>query len=174
MNVRFPIGQLKVPETITSAHIERWTNEINEYSSQLASIVNHLDEEELNRTYRQGAWTVRQLVHHIVDSQLNLYLRLKLALTDNEPYVSEFNQEQWAIQSDYDLPVQVSVDLLRNLNMRVVSLIKEISSAQFSRAFELQNTGRVTVGETIAKLSWHERHHLAHIQIALNQFNEEC
>lgn len=55
MNVRFPIGQLKVPETITSAHIERWTNEINEYSSQLASIVNYLDEEELNRTYREEA-----------------------------------------------------------------------------------------------------------------------
>ncbi|MBO0927738.1 putative metal-dependent hydrolase [Staphylococcus sp. 30400_3112M30941] len=174
MNVRFPIGQLKVPETITSAHIEGWTNEINEYSSKLGSIVNHLDEEELNRTYRQGAWTVRQLVHHIVDSQLNLYLRLKLALTDNEPYVSEFNQEQWALQSDYDLPVQVSVDLLRNLNIRVVALIKKISTTQLSRAFELQNTGSVTVGETIAKLSWHERHHLAHIQIALSQFNEEC
>lgn len=87
MDVKFPIGKLQVPEHVTLDNIQEWTNEINTYTIRLREVVDGLSETELKKTYREGSWNVRQLVHHIADSQLNMYQRLKLALTDDNPTV---------------------------------------------------------------------------------------
>lgn len=87
MDEKFPIGQLIVPEHVTVAHVEAWMNEIKTYIVRLAFEVEGLSEGELQKTYREGSWTVRELVHHIADSQLVMYQRLKLALTDDQPNV---------------------------------------------------------------------------------------
>lgn len=85
MDVRFPIGELSVPDKVTLEDIRKWTSDIALYTERLRNIVDYLDDNELAKTYREGSWNVRQLVHHIADSQLNMYQRLKLALTDNNP-----------------------------------------------------------------------------------------
>lgn len=169
MDVRFPIGQLEVPETITLDDINKWADDIQGYTDRLRDTVKDADNEDLKKTYREGAWSVRQLVHHIADSQINMYQRLKLALTDNNPKVPEFDQELWIKQPDNDLPIDISIVLLENLNRRIVEVAKHLKESELSRTFDLQNEGPTSVGETIAKLSWHENHHLAHIQIALGQ-----
>ncbi|MBO1199970.1 putative metal-dependent hydrolase [Staphylococcus simiae] len=169
MDVRFPIGQLQVPQTITQDHLDAWSQDIEEYTKRLQHTVENIKDNQLQSTYRPGAWTVQQLVHHIADSQLNMYQRLKLALTDANPEIPPFDQNQWVLMEDYDLPIDISIQLLEALNQRIVAVIKDIDLAQLDRTFKLKDEGTVTVGETIAKLSWHENHHLAHINIALNQ-----
>lgn len=169
MDVRFPIGQLQVPDNITTTDISQWLEEINNYADQLKQVVSHLNEHELQQTYREGAWTVRQLVHHIADSQINMYQRLKLALTDDGVTVPEFNQELWVDLPDNEAPIEESIHLLAALNARIVALGRGLTEKDLTKSFKLQGTDVVTVGETIAKLSWHEKHHLAHIQIALDK-----
>ena len=93
MNVRFPIGELQVPEKGTVENGQEWLKEIETYTIRLRETVDLLSDEELSRTYRDGSWTVRQLVHHIADSQLNMYQRLKLALTDENPTVPAFDEK---------------------------------------------------------------------------------
>lgn len=169
MDVKFPIGQLQVPEQVTFEHIQAWLEEIKMYTIRLREIVDSLNEEDLNRTYRDGSWTVRQLVHHIADSQLVMYQRLKLALTDERPTVPTFNQDKWAIQPDTLLPIESSLKMLEGINERIVSLGYYVTEEQLNRAFILQENGEITVATKIAKLAWHEEHHLAHIKIALSK-----
>ena len=169
MDVRYPIGELQVPEKVTLENIQEWLKEIRMYTVRLRETVDTLSDEELNKTYREGAWTVRQLVHHIADSQLNMYQRLKLALTDENPVVPVFNEEKWAIQPDTMLPVESSIKMLEGLNARIVSLGQDLSEEQLKRVFTHQTNGEITVAKKVAKLAWHEEHHLGHIKIALSK-----
>lgn len=167
MDVKFPIGKLQVPEKVTGETIQVWLNEIETYTTRLRATVDALNEEDLSKTYREGSWNVRQLVHHIADSQLNMYQRLKLALTDENPTVPAFDQDKWAIQPDTELPVESSIKMLEGLNERIVSLGNSLTEDQLGRAFTHQTNGEIKVSTKLAKLSWHEEHHLAHIKIAL-------
>jgi len=169
MDVRFPIGKLQVPEKVTLENIQEWLKEIETYTIRLRETVDSLSDEELSRTYRDGSWTVRQLVHHIADSQLNMYQRLKLALTDENPTVPAFDQDKWATQPDTKLPVESSIKMLEGINERIVSLGYSLSEAQLGRTFTMQHNGKITVATKVAKLAWHEEHHLAHIKIALTK-----
>ncbi|MEK5039182.1 YfiT family bacillithiol transferase [Sporosarcina sp. FSL K6-3457] len=169
MDVTFPIGRLQVPEKVTVENIQEWLNEIETYTIRLQETVGSLDDEQLNKTYRDGSWTVRQLVHHIADSQLNMYQRLKLALTDDNPTVPAFDQEKWAIQPDTNLPIESSIKMLEGINERIVSLGNSLTDEQLARFFTHQENGEITVATKVAKLSWHEEHHLAHIKIALSK-----
>ncbi|HEC2145079.1 TPA: putative metal-dependent hydrolase [Staphylococcus delphini] len=171
MDERFPIGALEVPENITKAHIDDWLEDIAQYVGVLSKTVTNLSQDELQSTYRDGSFTVQQLVHHIADSQMNMFQRLKLALTDAQPQVPNFVQDEWVKLADSDLPIEVSVQMLDAINQRVVAIGEHLTAAELTRDFVLEGSGATTVGETIAKLSWHERHHLAHIQIALGQFD---
>ncbi|MFJ7828322.1 YfiT family bacillithiol transferase [Psychrobacillus sp. NPDC096623] len=169
MDVRYPIGELQVPEKVTLENIQEWLKEIETYTVRLRETVDTLSDEELNKTYREGAWTVRQLVHHIADSQLNMYQRLKLALTDENPLVPGFNEEKWAIQPDTLLPVESSIKMLEGINERILSLGQSLMEEQLDRVFTHQTNGEIKVAKKVAKLAWHEEHHLAHIKIAISK-----
>ncbi|MFS0687996.1 YfiT family bacillithiol transferase [Sporosarcina sp. 179-K 8C2 HS] len=167
MDVRYPIGELEVPEKATQENVLEWLKDIRTYTTRLREVVDSLNDEELSRTYREGAWTVRQLVHHIADSQLNMYQRLKLALTDENPTVPAFDEEKWAIQPDTQLPVESSIKMLEGINERIVALGNSLTKEQFDRVFTHEKNGEIAVATKIAKLAWHENHHLEHIKIAL-------
>ena len=168
MDVKFPIGKLQVPENVTVEDIQEWLRDIETYTTHLRETVDFLSEEELSKTYREGSWNIRQLVHHIADSQLNMYQRLKLALTDENPTVPAFDQDKWGIQPDTQLPVESSIKMLEGINERIVSLGHSLTEEQLDRTFTHQENGEITVATKIAKLAWHEQHHLAHIKIALS------
>lgn len=169
MDVRYPIGKLQVPEKVTVENVQEWLKQIETYTILLRETVDSLNDEELNKTYREGAWTVRQLVHHIADSQLNMYQRLKLALTDDNPTVPAFDEEKWAIQPDTQLPVESSIKMLEGINERIVSLGHSLTEEQLDRVFTHQTNGKITVSTKVAKLAWHEEHHLVHIKNALSK-----
>lgn len=169
MDVKYPIGKLQVPETVTLNDVQKWLEDISTYTERLRNEVASLTDEELDKTYREGSWTVRQLVHHIADSQLNMYQRLKLALTDDNPKVPEFIQDDWAELPDSKLPVDSSLKVLEGINEHVIALGNSLTEKQLTRVFTHQVNGEISVGTKIAKLSWHEEHHLAHIKIALSK-----
>ncbi|GGG10225.1 putative metal-dependent hydrolase [Lysinibacillus alkalisoli] len=167
MDVKFPIGALYVPPQVTTEDVTKWLEQIATYAGRLEETVGNLDDVALNKTYREGAWNVRQLVHHIADSQLNMYQRLKLALTEDKPTVPAFNEEKWAIQPDTMLPVYSSIQMLAGINVRIVALAQTLTPSEWQRTFIHATDGEITVASKLAKLAWHEEHHLAHIQTAL-------
>lgn len=169
MDVQFPIGKLQVPEKVSTENIQEWLNQIKTYTTRLRETVDSLSDAELNKTYRDGAWTVQQLVHHIADSQLNMFQRLKMALTDDNPTVPNFDQDKWAVQPDTEMPIESSIKMLEGINERIVALGNRLTEEQLDRFFTHEIDGKITVVTKLAKLAWHEEHHLAHIKIALSK-----
>src|SRR5699024_6836734 len=137
MDVTFPIGELNVPEHASMQNVEKWLKEIEIYTIRLRGTVASLSDDEMNKTYRKGAWNVRQLVHHIADSQVNMYQRLKMALTENNPTLLVFNQDAWAVQPDTELPIKCSINILEGINERIVSLGYRLTEEQLDRVFTL-------------------------------------
>lgn len=169
MDVRFPIGTLQVPENVSLEDVASWLGDIETYPARLRQTVESLNDEQLNKKYRDGSWNVRQLVHHIADSQLNMYQRLKIALTDGHPTAPNFEQDEWAKLPDNDLPVDSSLKMMEGINERVVAIGKHLTVQELDRIFIHSKNGPITVGAKMAKLRWHAEHHLAHIKIALEK-----
>ena len=171
-HIQFPIGKLETPVNTTLDDVKGWLVQTETYTKRLRETLQGISEEDYEKTYREGAWNVRQLVHHIADSQLNMYQRLKLALTDDFPTVPAFDENLWAVQPDTALPVETSIKMLEALNERIVALGKTLTLKDLERGFIHQVNGKVTVATKVKKLAWHEEHHLAHIQIALGKWNK--
>src|SRR5690625_3090968 len=144
MDVRFPIGKLQVPEEVTLEYVQEWLKKVETYTKRLRETVALLGEGELNKTYRDGSWNVRQLVHHIADSQLIMFQRLKLALTDDNPTVPNFDQDKWAVQPDTELPVESSLKILEGINERIVALGNSLTKEQLNRTFIHEINGEIT------------------------------
>lgn len=167
VNERYPIGQFESDDVISKEQIAEWIEEIYLLPEQLREVVVDLNEEDFNRTYRPNSWTVRQLVHHIADSHLNGYLRIKLALTEEEPTIKPYEEADWAKLPDYSLPISISMQLIQSLHERWVYLLQNLNDEQLKKSFYHPVSGVMTVEKSIGIYAWHGKHHLAHIRNAL-------
>ena len=120
--------------------------------------------EQLNSSYREGGWTIRQVVHHTADCYINYYIRIKFALTEDTPIIKHFKQELWAELTDAKtLAVEISLELIESLNMRLLTLTRSLSPDELNRKFSHPVTGYFTIIKAIGFNVWHSYHHLAHI-----------
>jgi uncharacterized damage-inducible protein DinB len=123
-----------------------------------------LSDQQLDTPYRDGGWTVRQVVHHVPDSHMNAYMRIKFALTEDEPAVKAYDEARWAELPDVrDTPVETSLALLENLHGRWVALLRSMSDAEFTRTVRHPEHGLIDVDQLLALYAWHGRHHTGHI-----------
>ena len=136
--------------------------------ARLRELVNGLDEKKLATPYRDGGWTIRQVVHHVPDSHLNAYIRLKFALTEPEPTIKPYDEAAWANLADTrDTPVETSLVLLETLHDRWTRLLRSLQPEDFARRFVHPDHGPVNIDWLIAMYAWHGRHHTAHVKQAL-------
>lgn len=169
MNERFPIGEFVCMEHISTKEIKSWVNEIRTLPMRLMEVVNHLSDVELEYTYREGSWTIRQIIHHIADSHMNAYIRFKLALTEESPTIKPYAEEKWAELSDSKLPIDTSLKIIKSLHDRWVYLIENLTDEQLKRTFIHPDSGVVSLEKNIGIYAWHGNHHLAHIKNALKE-----
>ncbi|MDM5155078.1 bacillithiol transferase BstA [Bacillus sp. DX1.1] len=163
MDLRYPIGHFTYEENITQDTIENWIKEIENLPAELTKAIKGLQEDQLDTPYRTGGWTVRQVVHHVVDSHMNSYIRFKLALTENNPTIKPYMEEKWAELPDSKLPVDVSLVLLEALHKRWVNLLRSLGPADLDKTFNHPETGKNKLAVAIGLYAWHGRHHTAHI-----------
>lgn len=161
---RYPLGTAPRPETADAANIPNSIASLAALPENLRSAVYGLSEEQLNTPYREGGWTVRQLIHHIADSHMNAYVRTRLALTEDWPVIKPYNQKLWAeLEDARTFPVQVSLELLEPLHRRWVALLQSLSGADWQRGYTHPEQGRTNLLQMLAVYEWHSRHHVAHI-----------
>lgn len=126
MDEKYPIGLFEWQSEITEEVLQQWLAELEEYPDKLAKAVVSLNEEQLDTPYRDGGWTIRQVVHHVADSHMNAYIRTKLTLTEKEPTIKPYEEAQWAELADSALPLSVSLQLLTSLHERWTYLLRSI------------------------------------------------
>lgn len=163
-DLRYPIGRFERPAQVTAAERAEFIRQIAALPGQLRSAVAGLRPEQLDTRYRPEGWTVRQVVHHLADSHMNAYIRMKLALTEDEPAVKTYPEDVWAELSEArTAPVEVSLDLVESLHRRAVLMLDQMTDAQFGRAFRHPEWGAIRLDVNTALYAWHGRHHVAHI-----------
>jgi hypothetical protein len=160
----YPIGRFKRPETVTVHQRMLAIAALAALPGMLRDAVRGLDREQLDTPYREGGWTVRQLVHHIADSHMNAYIRVRLALTEDWPTITPYDEKAWANLRDSAAgPVEWSVGLLEDLHARWVMLLESLSEEQWARGVRHPENGPMTVEAATQLYGWHSRHHVAHI-----------
>src|SRR5262245_16176876 len=113
MDLRFPVGQFTWNGSNSAEERAAAIDHIAAAPQKMRSAVAGLSEPQLDTPYRDGGWTVRQVVHHVPDSHLNSYIRLKFALTENEPTIKPYDENLWASLIDArSAPIEPSLSLL--------------------------------------------------------------
>lgn len=165
MDPRYPIGKFTPPKDVTPALRKQAVDTIAEAPAQLRAAVQGLTDAQLDTPYREGGWTVRQVAHHVPDSHLNAYTRLRLALTEQEPTIKPYEESRWAELPDAkSAPIDVSLALLDSLHERWVRLWRSLKEEDFARTFRHpQHPGLLTIDWLLLQYAWHGRHHTAHI-----------
>lgn len=161
---RYPIGRFVRPQVLTAEERLTVIREIAAAPAALAGMVDGLSAEQLDTPYREGGWTVRQLVHHVADSHLNAYIRFKLGLTEDTPTICAYKQDRWAETSDNALPAQLSLEVLSGVHRRWGALLDAMREADWQRTIRHPESGVQTLEQLAALYAWHGRHHVAHIK----------
>ena len=164
MDPRYPIGTFEMPKQITPARRQQAIDEIASTPAKMRAAVKGLNDAQLDTPYRPGGWTVRQLVHHVPDSHLNAYVRLKLALTEEKPTIKPYNEDAWSRLADSSsTPIEVSLSLLSNVHDRWDRVWRSLKPEQFSRMLIHPENGERNVDWLLFLYEWHGKHHAAHI-----------
>lgn len=167
---RYPIGPFITPESYDDALRQRFIGDIETLPELVNKAVAGWTDAQLDTSYREGGWSIRQVLHHLPDSHLNAYVRFKLALTEDTPVIKPYMEERWAALPDSRGPVQASLQLLEGLHRRWTELLKTLSAEDFQRSFFHPESQRTfNLDRTLALYSWHSRHHLGHILIVKDQ-----
>jgi hypothetical protein len=163
LDPRYPVGKFAKPENVTPDERNGAIASLAELPEELRNAVNGLDAAQLNTSYRDGGWTLRQVVHHIADSHMNAFIRVRLALTEDWPVVKPYQEAAWATLHDSSAPVEWSLELIESLHARWVMLLQSLDEAQWQRGYKHPESGPSTVEMAALMYAWHSRHHLAHI-----------
>lgn len=161
---RYPIGRYE-PQAYSESQKLKWLNSIRQLPTELEFAIQDLDEVHLRSPYREGGWTIQQLVHHVADSHMNAYIRFKLAITEDNLTIKSYEEKLWAELADVRVvPVNISVTLLHALHTRWYAAIKDLSNEQWNRTFLYPGKpAPVSVWFLLGMYSWHGKHHTAHI-----------
>lgn len=171
--LKYPIGQPNIPENIDKEQIENWILTIEEFPNKLRSLVQHLSKEQLDTTYRQGGWTIRQVIHHVADSHQHSYTRFKWALTEDKPIIKAYFEERWADLFDSKTaPIALSLNVITSLHAKWVYFLNGLSKQDLASTFiHPQDKSEIKLDENIAVYAWHCTHHYEHINQLLIRNN---
>lgn len=165
-HLRFPIGRFKPRNLSTSDDFIADAGRIRALPLLLRKTVEDYDDRKLDTYYRPGGWTVRQVIHHLADSHLHAWIRIKWALTEDQPVIKAYLEKSWAETPDHRFPVETSLRLLEAHHGRWADLLVALSAEQADRTFHHPVSGAdITIRRMAELYAWHGEHHLAHCKL---------
>ena len=162
MDPRYPIGRFSFNASPTA---DTRRAEIAAIGALPAELKAALLSAQPDKPYREGGWTVRQVVHHVADSHMNAFIRFRLALTEDRPTVKPYDEAAWARLADAAMDPQISVQLLDALHQRWHRLLDALDERDFARQAVHPDHGPITVDWLLQLYAWHGRHHVGHIKL---------
>ena len=161
---RYPIGKFSFTGPTDETQRKQWIDDIAQAPGALRRAVKGLNPQQVETPYRDGGWTVRQVVHHVPESHMNAYIRFKLALTEDDPTIKPYMEDRWAKTEDVEAtPLEVSMALLDSLHDRWVRLLRSLKPDDWQRSFRHPELGTVSLERNLALYAWHGKHHVAHV-----------
>ncbi len=164
-HLKYPIGKFNAKAFSSDTDLNQAIEDIAGLPVEFEKAINSLSNEQLDTPYRPGGWTIKQLVHHVVDSHINAYVRMKIALTEKDPTIRPYEEGEWAkLEDTATTPVKISLDMLSLLHKRWVNLIRSLDSTQLTKKYYHPGDKEwVNLKTMIGMYAWHGNHHLAHV-----------
>ncbi|AXY73151.1 putative metal-dependent hydrolase [Paraflavitalea soli] len=164
MDLRYPIGKYE-PQPFSDKQKRAWLQDIQFLPGLMEQAIENLDERQFDTPYRDGGWTIKQVVHHVPDSHMNAYTRFKLGLTEDKPVIKPYDEVEWANLRDVSVvPVNISITLLYALHTRWHAAIRDLTDEQWKRTvIHPEQNKELTLWYLLGSYAWHGKHHVAHI-----------
>ncbi len=174
-HIQYPVGRFQPKPDYTPEEITVLLQFLKKAPHLYEDLVTNLSDTDLSKTYRPGAWTVRQLVHHVADIHLVNFLRLKKALTEENYEITTIRMDDWAALPDSTLAsVASSLLIFKGVNERYIALFKTLDEQTLSKTYYHATRQRhLSLKQLLYMATWHVAHHLGHIRIALGQEPEK-
>jgi uncharacterized damage-inducible protein DinB len=161
---RYPVGKFTYTGPPDETQRKQMINDIEQAPAALRAAIKGLSAQQIETPYRDGGWTVRQVVHHVPESHMNAYIRFKLGLTEDSPTIKPYEEDRWARTADVQsTPLEVSLALLDSLHDRWVRLLRSMKPEEWKRQFNHPEMGPMPLEKSLALYAWHGRHHVAHV-----------
>ena len=171
LRLRYPVGKFSPQESYSDLELRQYIEQIENLPAEIKKTVEGFTTQQLDTRYRDGGWTVRQVLHHLADSHMNAYIRFKWTLTEETPLIKAYDEKAWAETPETKLDPDISIQLLGALHKKWTSLMKELDAASLGKKFIHPDTKRETpLDRMIATYAWHGQHHLGHIRIVASKF----
>jgi hypothetical protein len=129
----------------------------------LREAVAGLSDSQLDTPYRDGGWTVRQVVHHLADSHANALLRCRWVVAEDHPVIKTYDQDVWAQFEDSKLPPEVSLDIIDGLHERWAVFLRSLPEEAWSRKATHPERGEITLDDLLDIYSDHGDNHVSQI-----------
>jgi len=156
----------------TMVERKQMIQKIKDLPDKLETVVKGLNDKQLDTPYRDGGWTVRQVVHHLGDSHMNAFLRFKFMLMEDFPKIKTYDQDKWATSTEYALPLDASLTLIRGLHARWASMLESVSEHDWeTRKADHPENGIVTLDRMLQIYSNHGEKHCGHIKGLRDKMN---
>ncbi len=163
-DLRYPIGRFEAQASYTADDRTSIANRLSGFPSRLEDALRGLDKRQLDTAYREAGWSVRQVVHHLSDSHLNAYARIKLTLTEENPTIRPYDEKLWAITPEVKGDIAMSLDVLKAVHVKISFIIQGLTAADYARTYyHPENKSQATLDALLHMYAWHGDHHLAHI-----------
>ena len=164
-DLRYPIGNFELKPFDESAK-KSWLNDMLRLPTDLDEAIKNLDKTQLDNPYREGGWTILQVVHHLADSHMNAFVVFKLALTEEVPTIKDYSEHDWSFTSDVlHTPANISITLLHALHQRWTTLLSSLTDEQWQKKFfHPTHNIEISLWDFFTVYTWHGKHHIAHIQ----------
>jgi hypothetical protein len=167
--LQYPIGRFSPKESYTIEEIAALIHSIETIPVKIEEVYKKLSPKQLDTPYRPGGWTARQVLHHVADSHMNAYIRIKWSLTEDTPVIKAYNEKAWAETYETKSDPALSVTLLKALHAKWVTLLRALSKEDLQKSFIHPDSGKhVRLDRSIALYAWHGEHHLAHLKLILD------
>jgi len=168
-SILYPVGKWTSKDHYSSEEIEQNIANIIAYALKYKELTQHLSEEDLEKTYREGSWTIRQLVHHVADTHLWHFIRIKQALTEENPQGIFGNVNALsALPDSAKAPIEDSLQMIESTHKRYAYVFSNIPVSDYERTYYHPfRQINVTLPQALDMTVWHAMHHFGHIEIAL-------
>lgn len=171
----YPVGKYQAPDEIDDATYTSWVDSLEKVPEQLMELVSNLSYDKLELSYRPGSWNIKQVVHHLADSHMNGFIRMKWAITEDNPTIKTYDQPTWAETADASSEeIMESIKILEGLHQRMVILLRSLDKSQRKRTCldSKRKNPELSLEFMAGMYEWHSRHHLAHIKQAIEKEGE--
>jgi hypothetical protein len=168
-HLRYPVGKFQPKESYSAEEITKFIAAIEAAPEKISDVFKKLSSKRLDTPYREGGWTARQVLHHLADSHMHAYIRFKWTLTEDSPTIKAYNEKLWAETYEIAQDPALSVNLLKSLHVKWITLLRALKPADFEKYFVHPETGKqVRLDRLAATYAWHGEHHLGHLNLILD------